>query len=118
MPSAEHGFHHRDHLRLAWEHIRQLGEEEASREVTQAIRHMARKHDQSERYNETMTRFWLRAVAIGIARHPTLSFDALLESEPHLMDKVLPFRHWSRERLMGDDAKAAWVEPDLIPLPA
>jgi hypothetical protein len=31
-------------------------------------------------------------------------------------DKNLPFRYWSRERLMSPEARAGWVEPDLEPL--
>ena len=28
-----------------------------------------------------------------------------------------PLRHWSPERLDSDEARRAWVEPDLAPLP-
>jgi hypothetical protein len=44
-------------------------------------------------------------------------FDELLERVPHLLDKSLPFRHWSRERIFASDARAGWVDPDLLPLP-
>jgi hypothetical protein len=50
--------------------------------------------------------------------HPNLTFDELLEAEPHLLDKTLPFNHWSRERLTGEEAKRRWVEPDLRLVPA
>jgi hypothetical protein len=114
---AIRGFHHRDHLRLAWIHIKRLGFEAASGAVTKALRGFAQHHGDPDRYNDTMTRFWLRAVAIAIGRHPDLSFDALIGAEPHLLDKSLPFKHWSREQLTAGNAKASWVEPDLRPLP-
>jgi len=115
---ANQSFHHRDHLRLAWVQIRRLGLERASEVVTTGIRRFAAHHGSADRYNDTMTRFWLRLVGLGISRHPELSFEQLLATEPHLLDKSLPFKHWSRERLTGQEAKHGWVDPDLIQLPA
>jgi hypothetical protein len=115
---ANQSFHHRDHLRLAWLQIRRLGLERASDEVTAGIRRFATHHGSPDRYNDTMTRFWLRVVELASRRHPDLGFEALLEAEPHLLDKSLPFKHWSRESLTANEAKARWVEPDLRPIPA
>jgi hypothetical protein len=111
-------FHHRDHLRLAWIQIRRLGLPGASEAVTTAVRQFAARHGHGDRYHETMTRFWLRLVGMGITRHPTLDFNDLLDAEPHLLDKNLPYRHWSRELMGSDDAKRNWVEPDLRLMPA
>jgi hypothetical protein len=83
-------FHHRDHLRLAWIQIRRLGLERASDAVAGAIRQFAAHHGHADRYHETLTRFWLRLVGLGINRHPLLAFDDLLAAEPHLLDKNLP----------------------------
>jgi hypothetical protein len=114
---ANQNFHHRDHLRLAWVQIHRLGLDNASEAVTAAIRGFAAHHGSADRYNDTLTRFWLRVMAAGIGRHPEMTFDQLLAAEPHLLDKTLPFRHWSRERLTGPEAKRAWVDPDLAQLP-
>jgi hypothetical protein len=114
---ANQSFHHRDHLRLAWLQIRRLGLERASETVAGGIQHFAAHHGKADRYHDTMTRFWLRAVAVGISRHPQLSFDQLLETEPHLLEKDLPFRHWSRELMGTEEARRRWVEPDLRPIP-
>jgi len=115
---ANQDFHHRDHLRLAWIQIRRLGVDQASEAVTAAIRQFAARHGHGDRYHETMTRFWLRVVGMGITRHPTLPFNELLAAEPHLLDKNLPYRHWSRDRMGSDDARQQWVEPDLRLMPA
>jgi len=115
---SNQGFHHRDHLRLAWVQIRRLGLDEASEVVTTGIRRFAAHHGSADRYNDTMTRFWLRVVGLGIIRHPELGFEDLLAAEPHLLDKGLPFRHWSRERMASDEARRQWVEPDLGQVPA
>ena len=115
---ANQNFHHRDHLRLAWVQIQRLGKVRASEVVTRGIREFATRHGSADRYHDTMTRFWLRVVGIGLSRYPDLSFDGLLEAEPHLLDKSLPFKHWSRATMSSDSAKRAWVEPDLRPIPA
>jgi hypothetical protein len=115
---GNHDFHHRDHLRLAWIQIRRLGLERAGDAVALSIRQFAARQGYADRYHETMTRFWVRVVAIGIIRHPTLPFDDLLAAEPHLLDKTLPFTHWSRERMGGDEARRRWMEPDLRRMPA
>ena len=114
---ANQNFHHRDHLRLAWIQIRRLGLERASEAVTSGIRDFATRHGSADRYHDTMTRFWLRAVGIGLDRHPDLTFDELLSVEPHLLDKGLPFHHWSRETMASDSARRQWVEPDVRPIP-
>jgi hypothetical protein len=103
---------------LAWVQIRRLGLERASESVTLAIRQFAAHQGHADRYHDTLTRFWLRAVGIGINRHPTLSFDDLLAAEPHLLDKNLPYVHWSRDRMGSDEARRRWVEPDLRLMPA
>src|ERR1700694_1248822 len=101
---ANQASHHRVHLRLAWIQTRRLGLEQAPDAVTGAIRHFAARHGRGDRYHQTMTRFWLRVVGMGINRHPTLPFDDLLAAEPHLLAKNLPYRHWSRERMASDSA--------------
>jgi hypothetical protein len=111
-------FHHRDHLRLAWVQINRLGLERASEVVTADIQHFAAAHGSAHRYHDTMTRFWVRIVGMAIGRHPDLGFDDLLAAEPHLLDKGLPLRHWSREAMASDSAKRSWVEPDVRPIPA
>jgi hypothetical protein len=114
---ANQNFHHRDHLRLAWVQIRRIGLERASESVAVAIRQFAAHDGNADRYHDTMTRFWVRVVGIGINRHPTLPFEDLLAAEPHLLDKNLPFLHWSRERMRSDEARLRWVEPDLRSMP-
>lgn len=86
--------------------------------MTRGIQHFAAHHGSADRYNDTMTRFWVRVIGLGISRHAELTFEELPAAEPHLLDKSLPFRHWSRERMDSDAAKRQWVEPDLRPVPA
>jgi hypothetical protein len=40
-----------------------------------------------------------------------------METFPHLLDTDLPDRHWQRQTIGSDVARATWIEPDLLPLP-
>jgi hypothetical protein len=117
LPPAQ--FHHRDHVRLAWCLTRRLGEEAAGRTIGAAIREYATRHGQAGKYHETVTRFWVRIVAHHVAIGPDIAeFGGFLTAFPRLLDKTLPERHWRRETLDGAAARAGWVEPDLLALPA
>ena len=112
-------FHHRDHLRLTWTLIRLTGEEQAMKRVTSGIRYFATQHGHAEKYHETMTRFWVRIVGHMVAARPDVTtFDEFLAAFPMLLEKDLPYRHWQRETMLSPDARARWVEPDILALPA
>ena len=111
-------FRHRDHLRLAWLLIRQLGPEAAGRAVASGIQRFAAAHGHGAKYHETLTQFWVRLVAHVMQAHPEIGdFEALMAAFPHLLDMGLPYRHWRRETMGSAAARTRWVEPDLLALP-
>jgi hypothetical protein len=70
-------------------------------------------------YHETMTIFWIRMIRSYLA---TASLDCslvgLMNEMLSLYDKkYLPFEYYSRERILSQEARATWIEPDLKPLP-
>lgn len=77
-------------------------------------------NDDHNGYHETITQAYLAAIRGFAAALPTATGDGeavvrLLETP--LGDKAWPLAHWSRERLFSVEARRAWVEPDLEPLP-
>jgi hypothetical protein len=70
-------------------------------------------------YHETITQASLRAAQAFLAARPTeplyVSVNALLASHLGRHDWMLA--HWSKERLFSVEARRAWVEPDVQPLP-
>lgn len=62
-------------------------------------------------YHETLTAYYVGAVA-GLGDVP---LDAVLTADT--CTRTAPLRHWSRELLFSRVARAAWVDPDLRPLP-
>jgi hypothetical protein len=112
------GFHHRDHVRLAWLLVRQRDVEWATGTLTQGIRRLAAAYGQADKYHETLTRFWVRLVGhLEQARPDIADFEAFVAAFPHVLDKELPYRHWRRDTLGSPTARAAWVDPDLLALP-
>jgi hypothetical protein len=106
-------FGHREHLHMTWSYLRR---DEAER-VLPFLRHVAESHGETEKLNVTMTRFWVAATAHAIQESGAEKFGELLERMPHLLEKDLPFRHWSREAMFSPEARAGWLDPDLRPLP-
>ena len=62
-------------------------------------------------YHETLTDYYVRAVAAAGVDDPSA-----LPSHPWCTREA-PLRHWTRERLFSIEARRAWCEPDLQPLP-
>jgi hypothetical protein len=112
------GFGHREHLRLAWILVASLGLEAAAPEIERRLQNLAEAHGMPQRYNRTLTLFWVRLVAHVAARVPAGSFAGFLAAEGWLMDPGLARRHYSSELLSSDLARTRWVAPDLIAMPA
>lgn len=112
-------FRHANHVRLAWIYLRRAPCDEASKRMERSIRDFAAHHGASQKYHHTLTGVWMRLVAEAVARTPEIdAFEAFLGTHPHLGDKGLPYRYYTPQRLDSDAARAGWVEPDLLPLPA
>ena len=111
-------FRHRGHLRLAWLVLSRHSRIEAENIVAREIQQFAVANSASNRYHDTLTRFWVRIVGHALENAPDAqSIDELVGNFPFLLDKGLPFRHWRGETFNSDRARAGWVEPDLAPLP-
>lgn len=77
-------------------------------------------NDDSSGYHETITQASLRAargvLAVNGPQVPLFAIvNALMASNFGNPNWLLEY--WSRERLMSVDARRAWLEPDLKPLP-
>ncbi|MFZ0090151.1 MAG: hypothetical protein WAL63_11630 [Solirubrobacteraceae bacterium] len=112
------GFGHRQHLELAWQYLQRYPLEEASSAMVVAIQHVARRHGAERKYHETMTRAWLHFVAVHDQRWPADSFDQFLERNPDLLDRDLIGHFYSRDLILSDRARLAWIDPDRRRLPA
>lgn len=108
---------HQAHLRFAWSLLDEADDQEdASRVACLTIRHAAEMGGTPAKYHATVTIFWIRLLQHLRDTHPDVSsVSEMLERHPPLGDSTLPEKHWSN--LDDDEARAHWVEPDLIPIP-
>jgi hypothetical protein len=111
-------FRHADHIRLAWIYIRQCGYESAEQRMRTSIHRFASNLGAAQKYHETITTLWMRLVNIaGHLSSRMNKFDDFARAHAWLFDKDTVFDFYSRELLMSDTARGAWVEPDLKPIP-
>lgn len=111
---------HRAHLTVALWHQLRYPWPEAVRLVRAGIKRYNDAHGilttKEGGYHETMTLFWMRVVReylLGAAKNQRCSLAHLANSLVENCAKELPLEYYSRERLMSQEARAAWVEPDL-----
>ena len=114
---ARGGFGHREHLELAWTYLRRYPTDEAAKVMVAAIRRSldARGRRQVSRDDHA------RVAALRRCAHPTLgaeSFEEFIDRNPDLLDRKLIEHFYSRELILTESARAAWVRPDLRRLPA
>jgi hypothetical protein len=119
LPPAE--WTHRAHLRMAWMFLRQHPLDAAHLLFRVDIIKLNASHGLTETvtrgYHETLTRVWLALVAAAMRRTPAIAdsrqFLAACSAE---LGKEAPMRHYSRDRLLSIEARARFIEPDLLPL--
>ena len=70
-------------------------------------------------YHETVTVAWIRIMHDLVrGRSMEEDFDDFCSSHPDVLDKRILLRNYTPQHLMSPEARAAFVEPDLSPLPS
>lgn len=116
---APAAFDHAAHLRLAYVFLTAQSPAEAHRAMRQALQTFLAKHGvDPARYHETLTQAWVLAVRHFMDRTPdTASAEELLAAHPQMRDTRIMLTHYSPELLHSAAARAAFVAPDLSPIP-
>ena len=114
-------FHHRQHIRLAYTYLAQLGPDAACARMKAAITNLLTHlgADPAAKYHETVTRAWVLAVHhfMHSDTTPAGSADAFIDANPRLLVQDIMLTHYSRENLFSDTARGTFVPPDRIPIP-
>jgi hypothetical protein len=111
-------FGHSEHLELAWSFLASYPLEDATRRTVSMIRHVATLHGASDRYHDTITKAWVRLVAVHMSGDRRNSFDDFIAENEGLLDPGLLERHYSSNALRSHAARKRWIEPDVRRLPA
>jgi hypothetical protein len=112
-------FGHGQHLAVATWYVLKFGPSVAAGKMRESLLRYTTFHGRN-RYHETITMFWLRAVELHVRQMCDArdSVEIVNEVVATLGDKNLISRHYSAEKIASAEAKANWTEPDLAPLPA
>lgn len=120
LPKGE--WTHRAHLTGGLWFLEQFGLERARAMMPDAIRRFnvasGGENTATSGYHETITQFYLTIIdgfrrhyrgSGGFADRANALFDALGARD-------VPLRHYSAELLWSVEARARWIEPDLLPI--
>jgi hypothetical protein len=121
LPHAE--WTHRAHLTVALWYATHHDAAEALDLVRAGILRLNAAHGvpttPTRGYHETITRFYMHLVGHFVEQEKSAGDWA--ERANRLVTRYghreLPLRHYSEARLKSAEARAGWVEPDLLPLP-
>jgi hypothetical protein len=84
------GFHHADHLRVAWVYLEEAPTvEDAIARIATTLRRFAASVGKPEKYSDPLTEFWMHQMAAARAVMPGADSTRILTAFPHLMDKDL-----------------------------
>jgi hypothetical protein len=88
VPDA--GFHHADHLRVAWVYLDEADTvDEALARMSDTLRRIAASVGQAPKYSDRITAFWMYQMAAARAALPDADCAALLCAFPRLLNKDL-----------------------------
>jgi hypothetical protein len=110
-------FRHRDHVRLAWIYLRELGPADASARFHRDLQRYARSLGVPGLYHATITEAYLALIAARIAATPEAAWEEFAAAHPELLrwKPGLLERHYSEELLAVPLAREQFVPPDRAP---
>lgn len=111
-------FNHVAHVRLAYVYLAENDVDEAVRRMRAALLAFLEHHGVPvTRYHETLTRAWVLAVRHFMNKASTSSAADFMDRNPQVLDSRIMLTHYSATVLFSPEARAAFVEPDLDPIP-
>lgn len=113
-------FNHRAHVRLAYIYLCENEPDEAHRKMRQSLQAFLAHHGlDSAKYHETMTQAWILAVRHFMVRSSlsAMSAEDFIDGNIRLLDSEIMLTHYTKDILLSAEARAAFVDPDLDPIP-
>jgi hypothetical protein len=109
------GFHHRDHLRLAWIYLHRFPVLEVLARLSEGLAALARSRGVPGQYHQTMTWAYIFLIEERIARTDgDCSWDEFAHNHPDLLNwsEGILRRYYRDETLRLDLAREIFVMPD------
>ena len=110
------GFHHADHVRLAFAYLCEYPPLEALAKFAAALKRFATSRGKPQLYNETITHAYFFLIRERMARFPNSEWEEFANQNPDLLtwkDGILG-RYYQESTLQSELARAVFVFPDKI----
>ena len=110
-------FTHEAHLRLAWIHIHQYGNEAAEENVSNQLKKFVASVGAEDKYHETVTIAAVKAVYHFMLQSKTRNFPDFIEENKQLLThfKNLLSSHYQIDIFSSEEARSTFIQPDLAP---
>ncbi|MDZ4699301.1 MAG: hypothetical protein SH809_06330 [Rhodothermales bacterium] len=111
-------FNHEAHVRLAYVYLAEADVESAVQRMRDALLAFLDHHNLPlAKFHETLTRSWILALRHFMNKAGSESATDFIARHPELLDAGIMLTHYSAQALFSDEARSAFVEPDLDPIP-
>ncbi|HZC24678.1 MAG TPA: hypothetical protein VE866_15160 [Candidatus Binatia bacterium] len=110
------GFHHADHVRLAFAYLSEHPPLEALEKFSVALKRFAAARGKPQLYNETITHAYFFLIRERMARFPGCAWDTFADRNPDLLtwkDGILG-RYYRESTLQSELARSVFVFPDKV----
>ena len=110
------GFHHADHVRLAFAYLCEYPPLEALARFAAALKRFAAARGKPQLYNETITHAYFFLIRERMARFPGCAWEEFAERNADLLtwkDGILG-RYYRESTLQSELARAVFVFPDKV----
>lgn len=117
LPPAQ--FSHRNHVRAAWQCLREQPLPEAAERFAGLLQGYVTHLNAQDKYHHTLTLAFMHLIHARMGDTATGEWDAFAAANTDLFSdaKALVGRHYSAPLLASDRARRSFVEPDLAALP-
>jgi hypothetical protein len=111
-------FRHSGHIAVGLAYLASAPLGEATERMRSGLQSLSARHNATG-YHETLTRFWMRLLDhLARARYSHLPLYARVNAVIESHGSMRPvFAHYTNDKVFSPEARAGWVDPDLLPLP-
>jgi hypothetical protein len=108
------GFHHREHVRVAWAYLRREALPEALERFRTGLRRFAAAQGKPERYHETITTAYVLLIHERIEGGPVCTWNEFAAAHADLLawSPSILVRYYRPETLASERARHEFVAPD------
>ena len=104
-------FHHAEHVRVAFDLLREHDFIDAASLYAKGIRTIAANAGAPQKFNLTITYSFMSLIAERMLLNPDSDFDSFVAANSDLMSKDLIFNWYDTERLHTDTARSIFLLP-------